>query len=84
MSDIDVRVKAIIGEVLERQPHTIGDRATAEELGTDSLGFFDISVAVEDEFQIEFTDEQIEGVPDVGALVALVERLAGPFTRRER
>lgn len=46
------------------------------DLGADSLDTIEVVMAIEDEFGIEIADEEAEGVETVGALVALVERLA--------
>lgn len=44
-----------------------------DDLGTDSLSFFEIIIAVEEEFNIKISNEQAENMVNVGDLVKYVE-----------
>jgi acyl carrier protein len=44
------------------------------DLGIDSLGMVELSLELEDQFNIEFHEDEIEGVNTVGAVIAAVER----------
>ena len=57
MSD---RLRAVIASVLDVSPSDIGDDASPETMPSwDSVKQMDVMLAVEDEFQIRFEDEQI-------------------------
>lgn len=43
------------------------------DLGADSLDLVDLAMSVEDEFDIELSDEALEKIKTVGDLVAFVE-----------
>ena len=62
------KVKAILEE----------DKITAEtdlqeDLGADSLDVVDLLMSIEDEFNVEVPDEEIENIKTVGALVSYIE-----------
>lgn len=44
-----------------------------DDLGADSLDIVDLIMSIEDEFEIEVPDEEIEGVATVGDVVEFVE-----------
>ena len=44
-----------------------------EDLGADSLDVVDLLMSIEDEFDVEVPDEEIENIKTVGALVAYIE-----------
>lgn len=46
-----------------------------EELGIDSLGLLELAMAIEEEFQVEIEDEDIERCKTVADVVALAERV---------
>lgn len=57
MSD---RLRAIIASVLDLAPADIGDDASPDTIANwDSVKQMDVMLAVEDEFQVRFEDEQI-------------------------
>ncbi|MDD5795528.1 MAG: acyl carrier protein, partial [Oscillospiraceae bacterium] len=54
------------------------DKITAEtdlqeDLGADSLDVVDLLMSIEDEFEIEIPDDEIENINTVGALVSYIE-----------
>ena len=44
-----------------------------EDLGADSLDVVDLLMSIEDEFDVEVPDEEIENIKTVGALVSYIE-----------
>jgi acyl carrier protein len=44
-----------------------------EDLGADSLDVVHLLMSIEDEFEVEVPDEEIENIKTVGALVAYIE-----------
>ena len=49
------------------------DTDLQEDLGADSLDVVDLLMSIEDEFEIEIPDDEIENIKTVGALVSYIE-----------
>ena len=76
MSEISEKVKTIICEQLMVDPETVNDESSfVEDLGADSLDTVELIMEFEDEFSIEISDEQAEGISTVGEAVAYLEKL---------
>ncbi len=68
------KVKMILADQLEVEEDTITtDTDIQDDLGADSLDVVDLVMSLEDEFEIEVPDEDIEGLRTVGALVSYIE-----------
>lgn len=72
--DVAKRVRAIVGEQLDRPIEDIRDDASfLDDLGADSLSLVEIILAVEEAFDVYIRDEDVERVRTVGEAVAWVE-----------
>ena len=49
------------------------ETSVAEDLGADSLDVVDLLMSIEDEFEIEIPDTEIENMKTVGDLVKYIE-----------
>ncbi len=68
------KVKMILADQLEVEEDTITtDTDIQDDLGADSLDVVDLIMSLEDEFEIEVPDEDIEKLRTVGALVSYIE-----------
>ena len=68
------KVKAILAEQFDVEEDTITyDTKIADDLGADSLDVVDLLMSIEDEFEIEVHDDEIENSKTVGELVAYIE-----------
>lgn len=68
------KVKAILSEQFDVEEDTITDDTTiTEDLGADSLDVVDLLMSIEDEFEIEVPDTEIENIKTVGELVKYIE-----------
>ena len=68
------KVKAILSEQFDVEEDTItNDTTITEDLGADSLDVVDLLMSIEDEFEIEVTDTEIENIKTVGELVKYIE-----------
>lgn len=68
------KVKMILADQLEVEEDTINsDTDIQDDLGADSLDVVDLIMSLEDEFEIEVPDEDIENLRTVGALVSYIE-----------
>ena len=78
MNTTATRVRQVIAEQVGRPAEEITDGATLEgDLQMDSLHRYELSMELEDEFEIEITDKESAPLKTVGEVVALVERKAG-------
>ena len=67
-------VKAILAEQFDVEEDKItADTDLQEDLGADSLDVVDLLMSIEDEFEVEVPDEEIENIKTVGALVSYIE-----------
>jgi acyl carrier protein len=68
------KVKAILSEQFDVEEDTITPETNiSEDLGADSLDVVDLLMSIEDEFEIEVPDEEIENIKTVGELVKYIE-----------
>lgn len=68
------KVKMILADQLEVEEDTINaETDIQDDLGADSLDVVDLIMSLEDEFEIEVPDEDIEKLRTVGALVSYIE-----------
>ena len=66
--------KAILAEQFDVEEDKItADTDLQEDLGADSLDVVDLLMSIEDEFEVEVPDEEIENIKTVGSLVSYIE-----------
>ena len=67
------KVKAILAEQFDVEEDKItADTDLQEDLGADSLDVVDLLMSIEDEFEVEVPDEEIENIKTVGSLVSYI------------
>ena len=68
------KVQGILTDQLDLDADDITmESSLTEDLGADSLDFVDIVMSLEDEFDAEFPEEDMEGVKTVGDVVRYIE-----------
>ncbi len=68
------KVKSILAEQFDIDEDTITmDTNIQDDLGADSLDVVDLLMTIEDEFEAEVPDEEIENIRTVGELVSFIE-----------
>lgn len=68
------KVKAILSEQFDVEEDAITAESTlADDLGADSLDVVDLLMSIEDEFEVEIPDTEVENIKTVGALVKYIE-----------
>ncbi len=68
------KVVAILAEQFDvEEEKIVEDTNLQDDLGADSLDVVDLLMSIEDEFEIEIPDDEIENIRTVGALVAYIE-----------
>lgn len=69
------RVKSVIVEQLDIDKDLVTDEATFKELGADSLDAVEIAMKLEEEFEIEISDEDAKQINSVSEAVTYIERV---------
>lgn len=68
------KVKAILSEQFDVEEDSITlDTSIADDLGADSLDVVDLIMSIEDEFEIEIPDGEVDNIRTVGELVKYIE-----------
>ena len=68
------RVQKIICEQLEIDSHLVTEDASISgDLGADSLDLVDLSMSIEEEFNLEVPDDVLDRVRTVGDIVKFIE-----------
>jgi len=68
------KVKVILSEQFDIEEESITNETNLQDdLGADSLDVVDLLMSIEDEFEIEIPDEEIENIRTVGELVSYIE-----------
>ena len=68
------RVQKIICEQLEIDSHLVTEDASISgDLGADSLDLVDLSMSIEEEFNLEVPDDVLDHVRTVGDIVRFIE-----------
>lgn len=70
------KIRAILAEQLDVEEDEITMESNiAEDLGADSLDVVDLIMSIEDEFEIEVPDDQVENIKTVGDVVNYIESM---------
>jgi acyl carrier protein len=78
MSVIEARVRKVLAEQLAvDESQVVPDARFAEDLNADSLDLVEAVLALEEEWNIEIPEEEMDGVKTVGAAVQLVASKLG-------
>lgn len=68
------KVKTIVSNQFDVEEDTITmETNIGDDLGADSLDVVDMLMSLEDEFDVEIPDEEIENIHTVGEIVAYIE-----------
>lgn len=68
------KVKAILVDQLDVEDESITmDSLIADDLGADSLDVVDMVMSLEEEFDVEIPDDEIETMKTVGDIVKFIE-----------
>lgn len=68
------KVKELISEQLDVKADDITEASNIQDdLGADSLDVVDLVIALEDEFDVEIPEDQVENIKTVGDIVKFIE-----------
>lgn len=75
MSDTFERVKKVTVEQLGVKPEEVVDSASfTEDLGADSLDVVELVMALEDEFELDIPDDDVNQIKTVGDAVGYIDQ----------
>lgn len=73
--DVRSTIHKIVHDVLNVDAEKITDDAKLiDDLSADSFDTIELTIAVEDEFEIDITDAEVEGLKTVGDVIELVSK----------
>ncbi len=68
------KVKKLIAEQLDVEEDVITEASSiTDDLGADSLDVVDLVMGIEDEFDVEIPEDQVENIKTVGDIVKYIE-----------
>jgi acyl carrier protein len=71
---VEETVKKIAARILRKKDVAFSPTTTFKDFGADSLDIVQILVAVEDTFDIELDDDELQNITDTAGFVAYIER----------
>lgn len=71
---VEEKVKEIVTRIVRKPPSDFKPTATFKDFEADSLDIVQILVAIEDTYEIEIQDEDLQEITDMGGFVAYIER----------
>ena len=71
---VEETVKDIVVRIVRKPEASFTREATFKDLEADSLDIVQILVAVEEAFDIEIQDEDLQNITDMGGFVAYIEK----------
>lgn len=71
--DVFAKVKGLIVEQLGVDEGDVKLETTFEDLDADSLDIVELVMALEEEFNLEISDEEVENIKTVGDVVRYIE-----------
>ena len=75
MSEIKAKIISILIDTLALEESDLGeDQKFYEDLGVDSLDFFEVIVSIEKSLRVTIPDDEVTRLRTVGALAAYVEK----------
>jgi acyl carrier protein len=68
------KIKDVVAEKLDADPADVTEEASfVDDLGADSLDVVELIMGLEDEFDIEISDEEAEGIRTVGDAIRFIQ-----------
>lgn len=68
------KIRSIIADQFELDEDTITPDSTMDDLGIDSIDAVELVMSIEDEFDLEIPDEEMDNFKTVGDVVHYIEK----------
>ncbi len=68
------KVKELISEQLDLDGEQLTIKTTFEDIDADSLDVVELVMALEEEFNLEIADEDVEKIKTIGDIVSYIEK----------
>ncbi|NMD43310.1 MAG: acyl carrier protein [Firmicutes bacterium] len=72
--NVEDKVKEIVSEQLEVPLESLTVETTFEEIDADSLDIVELVMALEEEFDLEISDQEIEDIQTLGDIINFIEK----------
>ena len=72
---VEEKVKEIVIKIVRKPDADFSPTATFKDFDADSLNIAQIVVALEDTFDIELDDDELQNVTDMAGFIAYIERV---------
>ncbi len=72
---VEEKVKEIVIKIVRKPDADFSPTATFKDFDADSLDIVQIVVALEDTFDIELDDDELQNVTDMAGFIAYIERM---------
>ncbi|NLZ94079.1 MAG: acyl carrier protein [Firmicutes bacterium] len=73
MMDVFTQVKGLISDQLSVDEDEITMETSFEDLNADSLDIVELVMAIEEKFNLEISDDEVENIKTVGDVVRYIE-----------
>jgi acyl carrier protein len=70
---VEAKVKGIISDQLEVAVDKLTMETTFEDIDADSLDIVELVMALEEEFDLEISDQEVENIKTVGDVIKYIE-----------
>lgn len=70
---VESKVKGIIADQLEVAAGKLNMETTLEDIDADSLDIVELVMALEEEFDLEISDQEVENIKTVGDIIEYIE-----------
>lgn len=71
---VEETIKEIAAKILHKPDIDFSDKITFKDLGADSLDIVQMLVAIEDKYNIEMVDEDMQNIKNTREFVSYIER----------
>ena len=71
---VEETIKEIAAKILHKSDINFSDNVTFKDLGADSLDIVQMLVAIEDKYDIELVDEEMQQITNTREFVEYIER----------
>lgn len=82
VSPIETRIRASLADYLKRSPDSIQRRQSLrDDLGLDSMATIELLFRIEEVFELQIPDQDLQKLTTVGDVIAYVEEKVSPLAR---